>query len=80
MCRFGDLEEITLDPVPNLHRVFAPVIADEAHRKAVLTALQRKPVEVRSIEAIEAKRVTDLYLSIVAHRLWPEFVKSSSRK
>jgi AbiV family abortive infection protein len=75
MRRFGDLETEQAPLLPALHRVMQPVIPDVAHRNKVFGGLEKVVNEASVSETVDAKRAADLYLAIVARRLWPEFVK-----
>jgi hypothetical protein len=74
MHQFGDLESGDAGLLPSLHRVFAPIIEEEAHRALVFGQLET-PGKASVGDAVAAKRAADLYLALVAQRLWPEFIK-----
>jgi AbiV family abortive infection protein len=74
MHRFGDLESEDAKLVPALHRVTETIIPDEGHRNQVFAALEA-PGDTSVGLAMAAKRAADLYLALVARRLWPEFIK-----
>jgi hypothetical protein len=59
----------------------APIIAEEEHRNQLFDSLDRQSTTEEGwlSAAVSAKRVADLYLAIVAKRLWPEFVQRSER-
>jgi AbiV family abortive infection protein len=74
LVRFGDMKGENDEILPVLHRVMEPLIPPVEHRDQLFAGLES--AGQGSIgEVIAAKRVTDLYLSIVARRLWPDFVK-----
>jgi AbiV family abortive infection protein len=81
MQHFGDLNDVDADLSSALHRVMAPIIAEEEHRNQLFDGLDRQlPTEEGLLSAaLSAKRVADLYLAIVAKRLWFEFVQRSER-
>jgi hypothetical protein len=56
------------------HSVMEPVIPLEEHRNQVLADLE-SPDQGSIREAVAAMRIADLYLALVARRLWPDFVK-----
>jgi hypothetical protein len=72
MQHFGDLGDVDADLLSALHRVMAPIIAEEDHRNQLFDSLDRQsPTEEGWLSAaVSAKRVADLYLAIVAKRLW----------
>jgi hypothetical protein len=74
LVRFGDMKSEGDNPLPALHRVMEPVIPLEEHRNQVFAELE-SPDEGSIGEAVAAKRIADLYLALVARRLWPDFVK-----
>jgi hypothetical protein len=74
LVRFGDMKSEDEKLLPVLHRVMEPIIPPVEHRDQIFAGLES--AGQGSIgEVIAAKRVTDLYLSLVARRLWPDFVK-----
>jgi AbiV family abortive infection protein len=75
MHRFGDMETEQSPLLPTLHRVMQPVIPEEAHRNQVFGGLDKVVSKASVSETVDAKRAADLYLAIVARRLWPDFVK-----
>lgn len=81
MYYFGDLSDAEADLVSALHRVMAPIIAEDEHRRQLFDSLDRQPPtgEGRLSAAVSAKRVVDLYLGIVAKRLCSEFLWRSGR-
>lgn len=72
MCRFGDLQSEDAALLPVLHRVMAAVIPEEAHRNQVFAELEA-PGTVSIGGAVAAKRAADLYLALIARKLWPQF-------
>jgi AbiV family abortive infection protein len=79
LVKFGDMKSETDDLLPVLHRVMEPVIPDEADRNQLFLPLQNPPTGSVG-DAINAKRVSDLYLVLIARRLWPEFAKRGSER
>jgi hypothetical protein len=74
LVRFGDMKGEDEEVLPVLHRVMEPIIPTVEHRDKIFAGLES--AGQGSIgEVIAVKRVTDLYLSLVARRLWPDFVK-----
>ncbi len=78
MCRFGDLEREEADLLPALHQALLPIIPEESHRNQLFQSLDGIHMEGPLTDAVSAKRVTDLYLGLMARKLWPEFVKRAS--
>lgn len=74
MHRFGDLEQIDGALLPALHRAMSPIIPEEAHRNELFGTLDTGGAASIS-EALAAKRAADLYLTLMARKLWPEFVR-----
>lgn len=74
MHKFDDLESDDAKLLPSLHRVFEPIIEEEAHRTLIFGQLET-PGKASIGDAVAAKRAADLYLALVAQRLWPEFIK-----
>src|SRR6266853_767364 len=77
MHKFGDLESENAALLPALHRIMEPIIREEAHRNQVFASLEG-PGRGSKSGAVTAKRAADLYLALVARRLWPEFAKRAS--
>lgn len=77
LVRFGDLKSEDEKLVAALHRVMEPVIPLEEHRNQVFAGLE-SPSQGSVGEAVAAKRIADLYLAVVARRLWPDFVKRAA--
>jgi hypothetical protein len=77
LVKFGDMTSETDDPLPVLHRVMRPIIPDEEHRNQIFLPLQTAGKESVG-DALNAKRSVDLYLALVARRLWPEFVRRAA--
>ena len=74
LVRFGDMKGEDEEVLPVLHRVMEPIIPTVEHRDKIFAGLES--AGQGSIgEVIAVKWVTDLYLSLVARRLWPDFVK-----
>jgi AbiV family abortive infection protein len=80
MHRFGNLEREDADLLPALHQALQPIISEEAHRTQLFKTLDGTATEGSLTDAVSAKRVTDLYLALMARRLWPEFVKRHSTR
>lgn len=76
MHKFGDLESADGEVLPTLHRLFQPIIKEESHRARIFGQLEIRG-EASVGDAVAAKRIADLYLALVAQRLWPEFVKQA---
>jgi AbiV family abortive infection protein len=74
MHKFGDLQSADANLLPALHRVTEPIIKEEAHRTLLFAQLET-PGKASVGDAVAAKRAADLYLALVAQRLWPEFIK-----
>jgi hypothetical protein len=74
LVRFGDMKSEDEKLLPVLDRVIEPIIPLEEHRNQVFAGLD-SPGQGSIAEAVAAKRAADLYLVVVANRLWPEFVK-----
>jgi AbiV family abortive infection protein len=79
MVKFGDLKSEADDLLPALHRVAEPIIPDEGHRNQIFLPLQMAGTGSVG-DALNAKRAADLYLALVARRLWPDFVKRASER
>lgn len=77
LVRFGDMKSEDEKLLPVLHRVMEPVIPLEEHRNQVFAELD-SPSQGSIAEAVAAKRAADLYLALVARRLWPDFVKRAA--
>jgi AbiV family abortive infection protein len=83
MTHFGDLKAEDADMLPALHRVIEPVLPEEEHRNILFESVNRAPEHKEMLSAaVSAKRVADLYLTIVAKRLWPDVIerRQKSRK
>ncbi len=76
---FGDWDGNEDFIVLSLHNVLMPIIPEAADRDTVLSCLNVRKDEVQPKfgDALDAKRVTDLYLVLVADRVWAERVKSA---
>jgi hypothetical protein len=74
LLRFGDMKSEDEQLSRVMHRVMQPLIPVEEQRNQVFSDLD-SPGQGSIGEAVAAKRVADLYLALVARRLWPEFVK-----
>jgi hypothetical protein len=81
MQHFGDLSDVDAGLSSALHRMMAPIIVEEEHRNQLFDSLDRQsPTDEGGLSAaVSAKRAADLYLAVVAKRLWPEFVQRSER-
>jgi AbiV family abortive infection protein len=82
MHHFGDLSDVDDTALLSaLHRIMTPIIPEEEHRNQLFESLDRRsPTNEGWLSAaVSAKRVADLYLAIVAKRLWSEFVQRSER-
>ena len=67
--------------VPSLHRVFERIVPELDHRNQLFDILSLpQQTQGRSLaDAVSAKRLTDLYLVMVADRLWSEQIKQSTQ-
>lgn len=74
MRHFGDWDGNETAFLGALHGVFARIMPEEEHRTLLFCSLSIGAAGTLS-DAVTAKRVTDLYLIMVAHRLWPEFIQ-----
>jgi hypothetical protein len=74
LSHFGDLENGDAPLVPVLHRVLAPLVPDREHRDTMVKTIDGQASEGGLSDAVSAKRVTDLYLGLMARRRWTEFV------
>ncbi|MEX0830403.1 MAG: AbiV family abortive infection protein [Nitrospirales bacterium] len=80
MLSYGDWNGEDTQLITALHRVFEPIIPEEAHRNLLLKDLEGTPTDEKALSyAITAKRVADIYLVIVAKRRWQEFVTRAGR-
>jgi AbiV family abortive infection protein len=80
MHHFGDLPDERAPLVPVLHKVTQHVLPDEAHRNQLFDDIDQ-PLSIWSVrETLCAKGLADLYLTIVARRLWPDFVKNAASR
>lgn len=76
MLRYGDWDGNDTRLITSLHRVFEPIIPEEAHRIFLFKNLEGNSTDEKALSyAVTAKRVADIYLVIVAKRLWLEFLK-----
>ena len=75
---FGDWDGDENSLLPSLHKVLMPIIPEEAHRDVVFACLNVRKERARPNfgDALDVKRIADLYLVLVADRLWGERVKS----
>lgn len=81
MIHFGDLKAEDTDLLPNLHRAMESVIPEEPYRNQLFESLGKDLDRNEMLSgAVSAKRVADLYLVIVANRLWPEYVERARRR
>jgi AbiV family abortive infection protein len=78
MKHFGDWDGDVDTKSSSLHSVFRGVVPEQEHRERLFDALSDGKVDgARLLEhAMGAKRVTDLYLVIVANRLFEKMVQS----
>jgi AbiV family abortive infection protein len=69
---YGDWDGKPENLIPTLHRVFAEIMPEEEHREIIFKYLKEPPKTAQELQehAISAKRVIDLYLTQMAHRLW----------
>jgi AbiV family abortive infection protein len=74
-----DGEEDTF--ISSLHRVLSDVMPEQ-HREQLFGHLMRPDAteEELQTDAVNTKRVADVYLSVVAWRLWPAFTKRAGDK
>lgn len=79
MVKFGDLSTEADDFLPVLHRVMEPIIPDEGHRNQIFLPLQATPTGSVA-DAINAKRGADLYLGLVARKLWLDFAQRARER
>jgi AbiV family abortive infection protein len=78
---FGDWTGDVATFVPTLHKVLAGVLPDAEHRDTLLAHYLRAPNSHEEMQdyTIATKRVADLYLVIVAHRLWIEKISQAMK-
>jgi hypothetical protein len=76
---FGDWDGGEASIMTSLHKVLLPIMPEEAHRNIVLSVLNARRDKARPEfgDALDAKRITDLYLVLVADRLWEQRVNST---
>lgn len=70
---FGDWDGESESLSPTLHRLLSEIIPEPENRDKILGYLSEPPKTFQELQeyTIAAKRVVDLYLVIVANRLWP---------
>ena len=77
MRHFGDWDndEVSFDAA--LHSTFEEIIPSHENREQVFGVVKRDVAasETKLDDAANAKRLTDLYFNLVAHRLWTELMK-----
>jgi AbiV family abortive infection protein len=75
---FGDWDGQEGSFVSSLHEAFQRIVPDEADRNTLFDDLRRKKERPRVGfgDAVAAKRIADLYLVLVADRLWEQRIKS----
>ena len=80
MKHFGDWDGDETSIMTSLHKVLLPIMPEEAHRNIVLASLNARKDKARLgfAEALDAKRIADLYLVLVAERLWQRRVNSAA--
>jgi len=73
---FGDWDGEDETFTSSLHKAFEPVMPED-HRLILFEHLTRAEAtaDQQMADAVNTKRIADVYLTIVAHRLWPEFVR-----
>jgi hypothetical protein len=76
---FGDWDGSSETFIPSLHRVFESIIPKEGHRDVLFEIIlpPHKTADGSHADAMSAKRLTDLYLCLVADRRWSERTKRS---
>lgn len=85
---FGDWDGARESFMQTLHKVYEEIIPEEEHRALMFRHLLNSPQNQEQMQewAVSAKRLVDLYLTMVAHRVWKESIvkakgtKSSSDK
>jgi hypothetical protein len=77
LIHFGDWDGIETSITTSLHNVLSPIMPDDAHRNIVLSSLSARKDKARPGlgDAMGAKRIADLYLVLVADRLWEKRVR-----
>lgn len=72
LIHYGDWDGNPENLVPALHRSFAEIMPETEHREIIFKYLKEPPKTSQELQehAISAKRVVDLYLTQMAHRLW----------
>lgn len=81
MRQFGDWDGEEEAFISALHKALDPVMPEE-HRLILFEHLTRtEPTEEQRLaDAVNTKRVADIYLILVAVRLWPDFVERAGDK
>lgn len=79
---FRDWDGKSEDFIPSLHRVFESIIPEQNHRSQLFGILSppHKTQDGPFADALSAKRLADLYLVLVADRLWSERLKNLGDK
>lgn len=81
MIHFKDWNGAEAEFVSALSQVMTPVVPEPEHREILLTSLTGDAGNANvASDAVAVKRILDLYLLLVAVRLWPEFVKSAAAR
>jgi AbiV family abortive infection protein len=64
----------------SLHKILSPIVPEETHRNTMLACLNAKKDKVRPEfgDALAAKQVADIYLVLVADRLWKRRMSSAT--
>lgn len=77
---FGDWDGDETSIMTSLHKVLLPIMPEEANRNTALTSLNARKDKARPefADALDAKRMADLYLVLVADRLWKQRVTSAA--
>jgi AbiV family abortive infection protein len=79
MSHFQDWNGAEAEFVNALSHVVTPVVPEPEQREILLASLTGDASNANVVfDAVAVKRILDLYLLIVAVRLWPEFVKSAA--
>jgi AbiV family abortive infection protein len=81
MRHFGDWGGDEAALLEELHRVFTRIMPEEEHRALLFRSVSIQSSSSGTLsDAVTVKRVTDLYLIMVAQRLWPDFIKRAQRE
>ena len=73
---FGDWDGREDSFVSSLHKALQRIVPEEADRNTLFDELRMKKGRLAFGEAVAAKRMADLYLVLVADRLWEQGIKS----